>query len=274
MQGLHSLPHPSRCRLSVCSSARAQPRAVRGAWSSLRDAAAQSPSPWWGTSTDGRRTRTPMSRDADGAWTVRRQLRPGRFQYMFLVDGTRYMHGSGEPRDRDNYNGLGRNSVFVLTEEGEVLLTAHPPAPSRIRATSIRRVPGRKPVYLNIIWHQHQPLYVDPATDSCRALGAHARDQGLLRHGRDAPASIPDIHCTINLTSSLLHQLRDYYVDRLGPFVDIRQEPCGRRGILEEVEGEDRSLDRPRAEARPSSSTEADRATSTGTPGTPSASAR
>ena len=81
------------------------------------------------------------------------------------------------------------------------------------------RAPQDRPIHVAIIWHQHQPLYLDPTTD---ALGApwvrtHATkdyfDMAAM-HARH-----PKIHATINLTSSLLVQLEDYYVARLGPFV-------------------------------------------------------
>jgi alpha-amylase/alpha-mannosidase (GH57 family) len=86
-----------------------------------------------------------------------------------------------------------------------------------------RPAPDRKPVYLNIIWHQHQPLYADPETDQLTVpwVRAHATKDyydmaAILR-------SYPDIHCNYNLTSSLLVQIEDYYVRRLHPFVDVKR---------------------------------------------------
>lgn len=74
-------------------------------------------------------------------------------------------------------------------------------------------------LYLNIIWHQHQPLYLNPETDELSGpwVRTHATkdyyDMAALLE------QYPDIHATINLTSSLLYQLQEYYVNRLGPFV-------------------------------------------------------
>src|SRR5512138_3241293 len=69
-----------------------------------------------------------------------------------------------------------------------------------------------RPVHLNLIWHQHQPLYVDPALDGLTGpwVRAHATKDyydmaAMLRQ-------YPEIHCTFNLTSSLLVQLQEYYV--------------------------------------------------------------
>jgi alpha-amylase/alpha-mannosidase (GH57 family) len=79
--------------------------------------------------------------------------------------------------------------------------------------------PDRKPVYLNIIWHQHQPLYANPETD--QLVGPWVRTHATKDY-YDMAAMLknyPDIHCTINLTSTLLLQLRKYYLDRLGPYV-------------------------------------------------------
>ena len=81
----------------------------------------------------------------------------------------------------------------------------------------------QKPLYLNIIWHQHQPLYLDPAKDQLQ--GPWVRTHGTKDY-YDMAALIgkyPKIHCTVNLTSSLLYQLDDYYVKRLKPFIDLRK---------------------------------------------------
>jgi alpha-amylase/alpha-mannosidase (GH57 family) len=80
-----------------------------------------------------------------------------------------------------------------------------------------------KTLYLNIIWHQHQPLYLDPETDQLQ--GPWVRTHGTKDY-YDMAAIIekyPNIHFTVNLTSSLLLQLQTYYVERLAPFVDVKK---------------------------------------------------
>lgn len=75
--------------------------------------------------------------------------------------------------------------------------------------------------YLNIIWHQHQPLYLDSEADRLQA--PWVRTHGTKDY-YDMAAMLepfPDVHCTFNLTSSLLLQLEQYYVKRLKPFVDV-----------------------------------------------------
>jgi len=82
---------------------------------------------------------------------------------------------------------------------------------------------ARKSLFLNIIWHQHQPLYLDPSTDQLQ--GPWVRTHGTKDY-YDMAAMVgryPDIHVTVNLTSSLLSQLEDHYVKRLKPFVNIRK---------------------------------------------------
>ena len=81
----------------------------------------------------------------------------------------------------------------------------------------------KKLLYLNIIWHQHQPLYLDPAKDQLQ--GPWVRTHGTKDY-YDMAALIgkyPRIHCTVNLTSSLLFQLDQYYVQHLQPFIDLKK---------------------------------------------------
>lgn len=78
-------------------------------------------------------------------------------------------------------------------------------------------------LFLNIIWHQHQPLYLDPATDQLQ--GPWVRTHGTKDY-YDMAAMIgryPLIHATVNLTSPLLWQLEEFYVNRLKPFVNLRR---------------------------------------------------
>ena len=178
-----------------------------------------------------------MKEEQGGHWTVTRNLDPGIYQYMFLVDGKRYENDPGNPARVENYNKSGKNSVFVVTGSGEVLLTATAPQPRQNPADEYGPQPGKGPVYLNIIWHQHQPLYVDPAKDQLQ--GPWVRTHATKDY-YDMAALIgryPDIHCTINLTSSLLHQLREYYLKRLGPFVDVRKNRIDATGFLRKWKG-------------------------------------
>lgn len=80
-----------------------------------------------------------------------------------------------------------------------------------------------KTLYLNIVWHQHQPLYLDPASDQLQ--GPWVRTHGTKDY-YDITAILekyPDIHVTVNLTSSLVLQLQVYYIERLSQFFDRKK---------------------------------------------------
>lgn len=179
-----------------------------------------------------------MRRDTGGIWTISKSLAPGMFQYTFVVDGDRYVPDPANPARVENYNRSGENSVFVLTDGGEVILSSSPVTRRRNPDDRYaRRVPSSKPIYLNIIWHQHQPLYVNPVTD--HLAGPWVRTHATKDY-YDMAAMLeryPDIHCTINLTSSLLHQLREYYVSRLRPFIDVKKGRIDVAGFLARWKG-------------------------------------
>lgn len=166
---------------------------------------------------------TVMSKDARNRWVTTRKMLPGIYQYLFYVNRDRYVNDPANPVLVDNYNNSGKNSVFVLTEENTIELTSTPPVPKSNPTDQYPKDPNRKSVYLNIIWHQHQPLYLNPATDQLEGpwVRTHATKDYF-----DMTAMLenyPNIHCTVNLTSSLLFQLQEYYVNRLKPFVDVRR---------------------------------------------------
>ncbi|MBM2841964.1 MAG: putative glycosidase, partial [Bacteroidetes bacterium] len=164
-----------------------------------------------------------MKKDGDGRWSTVLKLSPGIYQYKYFVDRKRYENDPGNPVMIENYNKSGKNSVFILTESREILLASTPPKPRSNTDDHYPANAGTKPVYLNIIWHQHQPLYVNPEKDQLQGpwVRTHATKDyydmaAILR-------KYPAVHCNINLTSSLLLQLREYYINRLRPYVDVRR---------------------------------------------------
>lgn len=100
----------------------------------------------------------------------------------------------------------------------------------------MKRQPAAGGLYLNLIWHQHQPSYLDPQTDGLR--GPWVRTHGTKDYYdmAAAVARYPDLHCTFNLTTSLLTQLR-HYVDRIGPFVDRSKNRIRARAFLQQWKG-------------------------------------
>jgi alpha-amylase/alpha-mannosidase (GH57 family) len=101
--------------------------------------------------------------------------------------------------------------------------------------TANKRV--NKTLYLNIIWHQHQPMYLDPATDQLK--GPWVRTHGTKDYYDMAAtvAKYPAIHVTVNLTSSLMVQLDEYYVKRLRPFIDLRKNRVDAKKYFEVFRG-------------------------------------
>jgi len=92
-------------------------------------------------------------------------------------------------------------------------------------------------LYLAIIWHQHQPSYYDAMKDQLIApwVRTHA-----TKDYYDMAATVekyPKVHVTINLTSVLLRQLNEIYVERLGPFVDTKNSRVDAEGFLAKWDG-------------------------------------
>jgi len=79
-------------------------------------------------------------------------------------------------------------------------------------------------LYLNLIWHQHQPLYLDPQTDQLRGPWVRTHATKDYYDMAAMHAEFPEVHATINLTSSLLYQLDEYYVKRLGPYLYMHED--------------------------------------------------
>ncbi len=75
-------------------------------------------------------------------------------------------------------------------------------------------------LYLAILWHQHQPLYLDPELDQLQGPWVRTHATKDYYDMTAAVQDYPEIHFTVNLTPSLLLQLTEYYVNRLLPFLD------------------------------------------------------
>ncbi len=78
------------------------------------------------------------------------------------------------------------------------------------------KAPVKRTVYVHILWHQHQPTYLDPIVDQLTSpwVRKHA-----MKSYYDMAAILqdyPDVHLSINLTPVLLNQLIPYYLERLG----------------------------------------------------------
>jgi alpha-amylase/alpha-mannosidase (GH57 family) len=94
----------------------------------------------------------------------------------------------------------------------------------------------KRTLYLAIVWHQHQPMYLDPLKDEL--LGPWVRKHAKKSYYDMASAVEPfkDVHFTINLTPVLLIQLQRY-IDRLGPFYNAVTNRIDAAAFLKKWEG-------------------------------------
>lgn len=178
-----------------------------------------------------------MTKSQSNTWVATRTLQPGIYQYLFLVNDEKYLNDPSNPVTIDNYNQSGKNSVFVFSEEGTIELTAVPPLPKANPADEYPATPDRKPVYLNIIWHQHQPLYLNPATDQLEGPWVRTHATKDYFDMASILQRYPNVHCNINLTSSLLFQLQEYYVKRLKPYIDAKSNAIDAARFLQDQGG-------------------------------------
>lgn len=88
--------------------------------------------------------------------------------------------------------------------------TEPPPAPTAEVVTEPGGVAAEEPIYLAIIWHQHQPVYFkDPET------GIYSKPWVRVHASKDyvdmatTVAQYPNVHVTFNITPSLIRQLDD-----------------------------------------------------------------
>ena len=177
-----------------------------------------------------------LTRADSTIWYLTKQLSPGIYQYKFYVrsDSGSWILDSANPARVENYNGSSMNSVFIVKEDGGVLLQGYTKRESAMNDDYPRT---GKTLYLNIIWHQHQPLYLDPGTDQLQ--GPWVRTHATKDYYDMAAilGKYPDIHFTVNLTSSLLFQLQEYYVNRLKPFVNLKKNTVDAKAYFSKMTG-------------------------------------
>jgi alpha-amylase/alpha-mannosidase (GH57 family) len=166
-------------------------------------------------------TRGAMQKNNEGVWEITVEIPPGVYQYKFLTNDTLWVLDPENLVTIENYNQSGFNSVFVYTTSGVIHFDSNPTLASIYDENNTmkdRDDSSNEPLFLNIIWHQHQPSYINPVED--RLIAPWVRTHSTKDY-YDMTAMLkdyPDIHVTVNLTSSMLYQLDEYYVKRLKPF--------------------------------------------------------
>ena len=95
----------------------------------------------------------------------------------------------------------------------------------------------KRSAYLTIVWHQHQPSYLDPVADELTGpwVRKHATkdyyDMASMLEG------YPDVRVNMNITPVMMIQLLDYYVERLGPYVDTVNNTVDEAAFLAKWKG-------------------------------------
>ncbi|HTX18570.1 MAG TPA: carbohydrate-binding module family 20 domain-containing protein [Bacteroidota bacterium] len=175
-----------------------------------------------------------LSQTERGLFTTVRSIRPGIHEYKFVVDGVWTLDTANPYRTQEADPGK-RNSVFVLSEDHRIVLRDTIQNEHTIMNDTYPQ--SGATLYLNLIWHQHQPLYLDPQSDQLQ--GPWVRTHGTKDYYDMASIleQYPDVHYNVNLTSSLLFQLGKYYVERLKPFVDVKRSRVDTAGFFAKWKG-------------------------------------
>jgi alpha-amylase/alpha-mannosidase (GH57 family) len=162
-----------------------------------------------------------MTQSEEGVWQMSVKLGDGQHQYKFVVDGS-WLHDPDNPATTDDGFG-GYNSVLVIQDDRIVPVEAEPSPSQPTRVIP----PPQKPLYLAIIWHQHQPMYDrDPQTRT------YAKPWVRMHAVKDYydMASIlldyPKVHATFNLVPSLIFQLDDLISGATDRYMVLTEKPA------------------------------------------------
>lgn len=180
------------------------------------------------------REANPMKKDSTGIFRTVISMKPGIYQYKFYIDGE-WKLDEANPGVTENYNNSSKNSVFTLTENNEIAYHGYQPTPQSVMSDNYPKSGGT--LYVNLIWHQHQPLYLDPATDQLQGPWVRTHATKDYYDMASILEQYPNIHYNVNLTSSMLFQLQKYYVDRLKPFVNLKKNRIDAKKFFSQWKG-------------------------------------
>jgi alpha-amylase/alpha-mannosidase (GH57 family) len=173
----------------------------------------------------------PMERDDEGVWRASTSLPVGFHEYKFVADG-QWIPDPNNPASTVNNFGEA-NSVLFMDELGEVELRA----PEGGGGDAMIAESGNKGfVYLNLIWHQHQPYYMDASLDQLVAPWVRTHTTKDYYDMTAMLRSHPDVRVSFNFTPVLLEQIQ-LYVDRLGEFYDPVNQRIDADGFLRKYRG-------------------------------------
>jgi alpha-amylase/alpha-mannosidase (GH57 family) len=146
-----------------------------------------------------------MSQVEEGLWQITLPLRPGAYQYKFVIDGSTWQEDPESPGYVPDPYG-GRNSIVTILEDGTIEGASG--APEKKVEPVVGKLQGlAKPLHLAILWHQHQPRYFkDPETGEYQE--PWVRIHGIKDYYDMIAilADYPEMKFTVNLTPVLLSQ--------------------------------------------------------------------
>jgi hypothetical protein len=161
-----------------------------------------------------------MAEIEDGVWQLTLNLGDGQYQYKFVVDGEWRQDPDNPSTTDDGYGGS--NSLLVIRDSR--ITADQQQAP--VTATRVPS-PPKKPIYLAIIWHQHQPMYDrDPQT---RTYAKPWVRMHAVKDYYDMCAILqgyPNVHVTFNLVPSLVFQLDDLISGATDRYLVLAQKPA------------------------------------------------
>jgi alpha-amylase/alpha-mannosidase (GH57 family) len=123
------------------------------------------------------------------------------------------------------------NSAFTYT----VLVQRVEDLAGNVIGSQHNRAVIKRPVYLSIVWHQHQPSYVDPVTDQLKSPWVRLHATKDYYDMASVLEPYPDVHVTMNMTPVLMVQLLEYYVDRMAPYVDTANNVVDEAGFFANI---------------------------------------
>jgi alpha-amylase/alpha-mannosidase (GH57 family) len=101
------------------------------------------------------------------------------------------------------------------------------PAGTQTPAPSAAPTPGEAPIYLSIVWHQHQPLYYKDADGVYTRPWARAHATKDYYDMAALVAGYPNVHVTFNLTPVLIRQLDDLAAGAKDYYWVLSEIPAG-----------------------------------------------
>ena len=66
-----------------------------------------------------------LTKDFSGCWKITKVLKPGIFQYKFVIDDTLWVSDSSNPKLVQNYNNSGFNSVLTVKQDGAIVFESY-----------------------------------------------------------------------------------------------------------------------------------------------------